>query len=68
MLRHVLPNVLNSVVVLAILDVGRAIILESSLSFLGVGHPAAGRLVGADARGRPHADGIRVVAHDAAGG
>ncbi len=37
MLRHVLPNVLNSVVVLAILDVGRAIILESSLSFLGVG-------------------------------
>jgi peptide/nickel transport system permease protein len=37
MLRHVLPNALNSVVVLAILDVGRAIILESSLSFLGVG-------------------------------
>lgn len=37
MLRHVLPNVLNSAVVLAILDVGRAIILESSLSFLGVG-------------------------------
>ena len=37
MLQHVLPNALNSVVVLAILDVGRAIILESSLSFLGVG-------------------------------
>jgi peptide/nickel transport system permease protein len=37
MVRHVLPNALNSVVVLAILDVGRAIILESSLSFLGVG-------------------------------
>ena len=37
MLRHVLPNALNSVVVLVILDVGRAIILESSLSFLGVG-------------------------------
>jgi peptide/nickel transport system permease protein len=37
MLRHVLPNAFNSVVVLAILDVGRAIILESSLSFLGVG-------------------------------
>jgi peptide/nickel transport system permease protein len=37
MARHVLPNALNSVVVLAILDVGRAIILESSLSFLGVG-------------------------------
>lgn len=37
MLRHVLPNALNSVIVLVILDVGRAIILESSLSFLGVG-------------------------------
>jgi peptide/nickel transport system permease protein len=37
MFRHILPNALNSVVVLAILDVGRAIILESSLSFLGVG-------------------------------
>jgi peptide/nickel transport system permease protein len=37
MLRHILPNALNSVAVLAILDVGRAIILESSLSFLGVG-------------------------------
>ena len=37
MLRHILPNALHSVTVLAILDVGRAIILESSLSFLGVG-------------------------------
>jgi peptide/nickel transport system permease protein len=46
LLRHVLPNVLNSVVVLAILDVGRAIILESSLSFPGRRHSAAGRLVG----------------------
>jgi peptide/nickel transport system permease protein len=36
-LRHVLPNALSSVAVLAILDVGRAIILESSLSFLGLG-------------------------------
>jgi peptide/nickel transport system permease protein len=37
MIRHVLPNAMNSVVVLALLDIGRAIILESSLSFLGVG-------------------------------
>lgn len=37
MWRHVLPNALNSVIVLVILDIGRAIILESSLSFLGVG-------------------------------
>ncbi len=35
--RHVLPNAFNSVAVLALLDIGRAIILESSLSFLGVG-------------------------------
>ena len=36
-LRHVLPNAVNSVAILAILDVGRAMILESSLSFLGLG-------------------------------
>ena len=36
-LRHVLPNAMNSILVLAILDIGRAIILESSLSFLGLG-------------------------------
>lgn len=36
-LRHVLPNAQTSILVLAVLDVGRAIILESSLSFLGLG-------------------------------
>ena len=36
-LRHVLPNAINSVAILAILDVGRAMILESALSFLGLG-------------------------------
>ncbi len=36
-LRHVLPNAVNSVAILAILDVGRAMILESALSFLGLG-------------------------------
>jgi peptide/nickel transport system permease protein len=36
-IRHVLPNAMNSVLVLAVLDVGRAIMLESSLSFLGLG-------------------------------
>jgi len=36
-LRHILPNAANSILVLAILDVGRAVILESSLSFLGLG-------------------------------
>ena len=39
MLRHVFPNVFNSLVVLATLQVGFVIILESTLSFLGAGIP-----------------------------
>ena len=39
MLRHVLPNIFNSLVVLATLQVGFVIILESTLSFLGAGVP-----------------------------
>ena len=39
MLRHILPNVASALVVLATLQVGIVIILESSLSFLGVGIP-----------------------------
>nr|MDQ3398618.1 ABC transporter permease [Deinococcota bacterium] len=35
--RHVVPNVLSSVIVLASLQVGGVIILESALSFLGLG-------------------------------
>lgn len=35
--RHVLPNVLGPVVVLATLGIGNIIILESALSFLGLG-------------------------------
>ena len=38
-LRHILPNVMNTVVVLATLQIGFVIILESSLSFLGAGIP-----------------------------
>jgi peptide/nickel transport system permease protein len=34
---HILPNVLNSVLVLATLDVGKMIIFEAALSFLGLG-------------------------------
>jgi peptide/nickel transport system permease protein len=37
--RHILPNVLNTVMVLFSLTVGVAIIIESSLSFLWVGVP-----------------------------
>lgn len=39
MWRHVLPNVAGSLVVLATLQVGIVIVLEASLSFLGVGIP-----------------------------
>jgi peptide/nickel transport system permease protein len=35
--RHFLPNVINAVVVLLTLDIGRVILLESSLAFLGLG-------------------------------
>ena len=53
MVRHIFPNVVNTVVVLATLEVGHVIILESTLSFLGAGlvkpTPAWGLMV-ADGR------------------
>jgi peptide/nickel transport system permease protein len=53
-LRHLLPNVLPLVAVQATLQVGAAILIESSLSFLGYGVPPPtptwGRML-ADARG-----------------
>ena len=39
MRRHILPNVINSAVVLATLMLGVVIVTEASLSFLGVGVP-----------------------------
>jgi peptide/nickel transport system permease protein len=36
-LRHIVPNVLSSLVVVATLELARAIILEATLSFLGLG-------------------------------
>jgi peptide/nickel transport system permease protein len=39
MFSHVLPNVMGPVLVIATLQIGAAIITESSLSFLGVGVP-----------------------------
>ncbi|NJN19591.1 MAG: ABC transporter permease [Oscillochloris sp.] len=48
-LRHILPNVLGPVIVLASLGVGSIIILESALSFLGLGiqppTPSWGRIL-----------------------
>lgn len=34
---HILPNVLNGVIVMATIDFGRVVLLESGLSFLGLG-------------------------------
>ena len=36
---HILPNVANTITVLATLEVGHLILVESSLSFLGAGIP-----------------------------
>jgi peptide/nickel transport system permease protein len=41
MLRYIFPNVVNSLIVLATLQVGYVILLESALSFLGAGLPRA---------------------------
>lgn len=39
MVRYIFPNIVNTLVVLATLQVGSIILLESTLSFLGVGIP-----------------------------
>ena len=39
MVRHILPNVTSTIIVLATLQVGSVIILEAALSFLGLGIP-----------------------------
>jgi peptide/nickel transport system permease protein len=54
LLRHVLPNVLPLIIVQSTLQMGAAVLIESSLSFLGFGvpppSPTWGRML-ADARG-----------------
>jgi ABC-type dipeptide/oligopeptide/nickel transport system permease subunit len=39
MLRHIFPNLVNTIIVMATLQIGFVIILEASLSFLGAGIP-----------------------------
>jgi peptide/nickel transport system permease protein len=55
--RHILPNILSPVVVLATLDLARLIVLESTLSFLGLGvqppSPSWGGMLG---QGRQYLD------------
>lgn len=40
MLRHILPNIVGPLLVIATVDLAAAILLEATLSFLGVGLPA----------------------------
>ena len=53
MLRHIFPNIVNTLVILATLQLGAVIIVEATLSFIGVGvpppHPAWGSML-ADGR------------------
>ncbi len=54
-IRHILPNVLGPVIVLASLGIGGIIILEAALSFLGLGvRPPTPSWGGILADGRPH--------------
>ncbi|MGD9890536.1 MAG: ABC transporter permease [Dehalococcoidia bacterium] len=39
MIRHLVPNLVNAVVILATLDIATVILIEAALSFLGVGMP-----------------------------
>jgi peptide/nickel transport system permease protein len=54
--RHIFPNVVNTLMVLTSLQVGQVILLEASLSFLGLGLP-----VGAPAWGIMVAEGRHVI-------
>ena len=55
--RHILPNILSPIIVLGTLDLARLIILESTLSFLGLGvqppNPSWGGMLG---QGRQYLD------------
>lgn len=55
MTRHILPNILSTVIVVGTLEVGRMMLTEAALSFLGLGVPppaaSLGRMV---AQGQPY--------------
>jgi peptide/nickel transport system permease protein len=55
--KHVVPNVLSSLVVIATLELARAIVLEATLSFLGLGvQPPTPSWGGMVQEGREHLD------------
>ena len=59
--RHILPNTLAPLVVLATLGIGQAIVWATALSYLGLGAQPPSRRMGRDALGRPHLHHLRVV-------
>ena len=65
--RYILPNVASSVTVLATFEVARTVILESALSFLGLGAPQNVPSWGSDARRRPPVPRHLVVARNLPG-
>ncbi len=64
MAKYIFPNVVNSLIVLATLQVGYVILLESALSFLGAGLPRPTPAWGLMIRGRPRADRDGLVGVD----
>ena len=59
--RHLLPNTLNTLVVLVTLQIGYVIIVEASLSFLGAGIPPPTPGLGLDDRRGPRLRDERLV-------
>ncbi len=55
MARHILPNILTTVIVVGALEVGRMILIEAALSFLGLGVPPPAASLGRTvAQGQPY--------------
>lgn len=53
MLRHILPNIMATIIIVATLQLGAAILVEATLSFLGIGitnFPTWGQLLGGNTR------------------
>ena len=67
MFRHIVPNLIPSILVLATLHVGYVIVLEAALSLPRRRHPAAHAVVGRDGGRRARAHRAGVVGLDPAG-
>ena len=67
MVRHILPNVMASAIILAALQVGVTILAESALSFIRIGRPAADRHLGPYAGRRSAVYRQRLVDDDFSG-